>query len=51
VIVSAEAGEQTLDFAGILVLQKDFDRWAFTYNLGLETAFKRYKTLLVSEAK
>ena len=37
VIVSAEAGEQTLDFAGILILQKDFAHWAVTYNLGLET--------------
>jgi len=38
VIISAEAGEQSLDFTGFLVLQKDFAHWAATYNLGLETA-------------
>lgn len=37
VIVAAEAGEQTLNFESFLVLQKDWDKWTVTYNLGLAT--------------
>jgi hypothetical protein len=37
VIVAAEAGEQTLNFESFLVLQKDWDHWTATYNLGLAT--------------
>ena len=36
-IVAAEAGEQTLNLESVLVLQKDWDRWTATYNLGLAT--------------
>jgi len=37
VIVAAEAGEQTLNFEGFLVLQRDWSRFTATYNLGLAT--------------
>jgi hypothetical protein len=37
VIVAAEAGEQTLNFESFLVLQKDWAKWAVTYNIGLAT--------------
>jgi hypothetical protein len=36
-ILSAEAGEQTLNLKSVLILQKDWDRFTVTYNLGLNT--------------